>query len=319
MKRGESSPSYVAGKGPGRVKWILFAALLASCADRSPEHPEPSAPIDLEAARQYVVALVNRDRGEHGLEPVTLDEQATRAAQRHVEDMARNGFTAHWGTDGSVPEERYTQAGGVHLVQENAACFSDGVARTLEPNPLFFASDLEPIQAAIMNEVPPGDGHRRNILQPSHTGVGIGLALPVGITRPCLVQELIDARGSYLPLPQRARVGERIRIEGEVFDPGVVAAVGLGRLEPPATRTVAELNATTSYRIPEPYALYYPRGYETAVPIEVEGGRFSLEVALDERGLAGRYEVSVWARYPGLDELVIVSLRTIEVVAGSGR
>src|SRR4051812_3882805 len=48
-------------------------------------------PMNLEQARRYVLALVNRDRAEHGLAPVVMDEAATRAGQRHAEDMARVG------------------------------------------------------------------------------------------------------------------------------------------------------------------------------------------------------------------------------------
>ena len=68
-------------------------------------------------ARRYMVDLINRDRASMGLPPVTFDEGApTRAGQEHAEDMAQNGFLGHWGTDGSVPEQRFTEAGGLDMV-----------------------------------------------------------------------------------------------------------------------------------------------------------------------------------------------------------
>ena len=35
---------------------------------------------------------------------------------------------------------------------------------------------MEEIEASYFNETPPNDGHRRNILAPEHTHVGIALA-----------------------------------------------------------------------------------------------------------------------------------------------
>ena len=59
---------------------------------------------------------------------------AARAATRHAADIARHGFTAHIGTDGSVPELRYTEAGGTGLVMENVGCFADATSRPLDPS-----------------------------------------------------------------------------------------------------------------------------------------------------------------------------------------
>jgi hypothetical protein len=47
--------------------------------------------------------------------------------------------------------------------------------------------------------------------------------------------------------------------------------------------------------------------------VKLDGRRFSAEIPLDDRGLAGRYEISIWGRHPGSEEPVIVSLRTIDV------
>ena len=99
----------------------------------------------LEEARRHVVALVNRDRAAAGLSPVRLDDVATRAGQRHTDDMASRGFTAHLGSDGSVPEQRYTEAGGRQMVMENVGCFADGEARPLDREPRFTAEGLERI------------------------------------------------------------------------------------------------------------------------------------------------------------------------------
>src|SRR5262245_32530123 len=131
---------------------ILALGLVLHACNESKSTPSfaerPKGPLSLEDGRRYVLDLINRDREAAGLKPVELDDIATNAAQRHAEDMAEHGFTAHWGSDGSVPEQRYTEAGGEHMVQENAACFFDGVPRTLDKNAKFDLAELEKLQRA---------------------------------------------------------------------------------------------------------------------------------------------------------------------------
>lgn len=299
---------------------LILGVALTGCgstrtggAPTAPDEAEPVGPLELERARSYVLALVNRDRAELGLTPVALDPIATEAGQRHAEDMARHGFTSHWGSDGSVPEQRYTEAGGVHLVQENAACFFDAETRDLDVDGAFLPEELRKIEQAFIGEVPPHDGHRQNILKPGHTGLGIGLAKPVGIDQLCMAQEFTDEHGAYRPLPRRARVGDRVTIAGEVHEPVTFGGIGIARIDPPTPLTAAHLNTTSVYQIPTPYVLFFPRGYKTPKPVTVNGARFSLDTVLDDRRRAGRYEVSVWGRRPGNEELFMMSLRTVLV------
>lgn len=276
--------------------------------------PKPVGPLSLPEARAYVLSLVNRDRAGVGLGPVREDSVAAEAAQRHVEDMTRTGFTAHWGSDGSVPEQRYSEAGGIHFVHENAACFFDGRTRSVDPDATFEAAELEKIESAFINETPPNDGHRKNILNATHTALGVGLAKPAGVPQPCMAQEFVDAYGDYEPLPATARVGDIVRVAGEVQPPASFGGVGVARIPDAVPRTAADLNQTSTYPIPEPQTLYFPKGYETPKPVEVDGNRFSIDVPLSVQGQPGLYEVSVWARFPETGaSMVAVSLRTIRV------
>ncbi|AKT40322.1 CAP domain-containing protein [Chondromyces crocatus] len=265
-------------------------------------------------AEQYVLKIVNRDRAAQGLPPVRWDPTAAKAGQRHANDMAKLGFTGHTGSDASVPETRYTDAGGQGLVMENAGCFGDATARELDPDPRFTPESLERVQKQFMDEVPPADGHRRNILMPRHTAFGVGLAKVKGIDEvACMAQEFVDDYGRYDPLPARAKIGDTIRIAGEVRAPATFAGVGLSRVDPGKPRTPKELLAMGGYPIPAPYATYFPRGFKTPKPVEVTGNRFEIQLPLDDKGRAGRYGVSVWATFPGSKELVMISLRTITV------
>jgi uncharacterized protein YkwD len=291
------------------------ALLGGACTAPTPVVPRPdSGPLDLEAARKYVLDLVNRDRDAAGLEPVEFDETAQRAAQEHADDMAHLGYTAHWGSDGSVPEERYTKAGGVHFVLENAACFFDGQERALDADAGFSSALLEQIESAFVNERPPHDGHRKNILKSTHTGLGIGLAQPSAVAQPCMAQEFVDVRGTYSALPATARVGSTVHVAGEVAEPVTFGGVGVSRIEPRQPLSVKHLNGTSSYPIPAPFQTFFPAGFVTPKPVAVEGRRFSIDLPLSDRKRPGRYGVSIWGAYPGNEkDLVMLSLRVIDV------
>jgi uncharacterized protein YkwD len=273
----------------------------------------PSKPMPLGEARKYFLRLINRDREREGLEPVVLDTTAQKAAQEHADDMAGHGYTAHWGTDGSVPETRYSAAGGMDIAFENAACFFDNAERKLDQGALFLAAELERIESAFVNEKPPHDGHRKNILNPWHNRVGIGLAQPVGITVPCAAQEFVDHYGKYEPLTAAASVKTKIHVAGEMTAPATFGAVALARIDHPKPREAADLNGTGSYQLPAPYATYLPKGFVTPIEVRVEGNRFSVDVPLDDRGRPGVYEVSVWGLVPESSDLVTLSLRTVVV------
>ena len=270
--------------------------------------------MNLEQARRYMLALVNRDRAEHGLAPVVMDEAANRAGQRHAEDMARVGYTAHWGSDGSVPEQRYSEAGGSDFVQENAGCLADGKLRKLDAAPRFTEAELNRVERAFMDEKPPRDGHRRNILKASHTGFGVGVAKPSGVGLACLSQEFVDDYGDYAALPKSAQAGDMLSISGEVKRPVAFGGVGIGRIDAQAPLTAAYLNTTYTYAVPSPSDLYFPKGFVTKKPVEVNGKHFRIEVPLGKRGQPGRYGVSIWGKFPGGGQkLEMVSLRVIDV------
>jgi hypothetical protein len=84
-------------------------------------------------------------------------------------------------------------------------------------------------------------------------------------------------------------------------------------MDPSTPRDPKALNRTSTYRISDPYAIYFPRGLKTPKPVELVGSRFSIDLVLSDRGRPGRYEVSVWGRYPGSEALEMVSLRTVLV------
>lgn len=278
----------------------------------------PTKPLTVAEARRYMVTLVNRDRATQGLGPVELDEGApTAAGQAHAEDMARLGYLGHWGSDGSVPEQRYTEAGGGDMVMENALCFTDEAKRTLDGKPLIDPKQIERAESLFFDEVPPNDGHRKNILKPMHTKVGIGVAQPIETAKeiavPCFAQEFTDNYGTYASLPKRAKVGATLHIEGTLAANAKPTGVGLARATSPKPISTAELNKRRSYPVPKPYQVYWGPGFVSPIPVKIDGQHFAIDVPLSDGGQAGLYEVSVWAKVGGSSEHAMVSLRTIVV------
>lgn len=306
--------AYVVGIAPGAQGGVALArpstrALPpASASAPAPAPKQSSKGLDYAAAQRLVLGLINRDRKASGLTPVVLDEAASKAGLRHARDMATNGFTGHVGSDGSTPEQRYTEAGGTDFVQENAACLFDTVERSLERTPRFDANKLTALHELFMAEVPPNDGHRRNILNPLHNRVGIGLAQPTNVAQPCLTQEFVDDYGDYEPLPSEVR--QSLHVEGTLLPPLAFGGVGIGRTPLPEPPPRARLNGK-SYRIPAPDTLYFPAGFKTPKPVVVNGRQFSIDLDLGQRPTPGSYAVTIWAKKPGSSQLFLVSMRTL--------
>jgi uncharacterized protein YkwD len=287
-------------------------AVLASVAGEptASAAPAPARTLDLAQAQRFMLSLINRDRKKAGLSPVVLDEDASKAGSRHARDMAANGFTGHVGSDGSVPEQRYTENGGSDFVRENAACLFDREARKVDEKPRFDPAKLSALHKMFMDEVPPNDGHRRNVLHPLHNRVGIGLAQPVNVPQPCLAQEFVDDYGEYEPLPREARPGTKVRAAGTIRKPLVFGGVGIGRTALPRPVPRERLKGG-GYRIPSPDTMYFPPGFKTPKPVEVHGQRFGIDLVLGKT--PGTYAISVWAKEPGSEPLFMISMRTVTV------
>lgn len=278
----------------------------------------PKKGLTIAEARRYMVQLINRDRASQKLPPVELDEGApTRAGQAHAEDMAHLGYLGHWGSDGSVPESRHTDMGGADMVLENALCFTDEKARLLDPDPRIDPAEIERAEALFFNEVPPNDGHRKNILKAEHTHVGVGIAqtkpTATELAVACFTHEFTDHYGTYVELPKRTKVGATVHVEGTLAKGAVPTGVGIARVASPRPLPPSELNKRRSYPVPKPYQMYWKAGFVTPKPVMVDGSHFSIDVSLSEHGQPGLYEISVWAQLGGSKEHALVGLRTIRV------
>lgn len=256
-------------------KLILFAVSLSTVAvvgltaiATAQQQPAQDVIMSLEDARAYMLSLINRDRSAHGLNPVQLDPIATTAGQKHTDEMVQIGFISHWNKDGKKPDQRYTEAGGIHANAENLALrtFRGGAPSTDEDGKksskdgggvyalhgvqAFRKSDLDKMQGAFMAEKPPKDGHRRCILDPAHNYVGIGLSLSSNGQenfRVALAQEFTNIYGQYDPIQQMCTRGQAITLTGRL-NPGLEVYEVLFDYDPlPNAMDFKALDKTATY------------------------------------------------------------------------
>lgn len=106
-----------------------------------------------------VVDLINQERSNRGLSPLTQNNQLRQAARGHSQDMACNNFFSHTGSDGSSMGNRILAAGySYSWAAENIAASSSG------------GYSPQSVVMGWMNSA----GHRKNILNENAKHIGIG-------------------------------------------------------------------------------------------------------------------------------------------------
>lgn len=109
-----------------------------------------------EGSEQRMVELVNEERTKIGLSALRVEENLVSIARKHSHDMFERRYFSHYSPEGQDVGFR-AREGGIEytLVGENLA----------------YAPDVEMAHAGFMNS----EGHRKNILDPSWSRIGIGV------------------------------------------------------------------------------------------------------------------------------------------------
>lgn len=122
-------------------------------------------------AKEYMLELINSRRMKEGVPAVDLGDNI--AAQLHAESSLANCYSSHWGVDGLKPYMRYSLAGGYQSNGENG----HGSDYCIKPTESYRAlPDTETLIDEAMRGWMNSPGHRRNMLDPTHRKVNIGLA-----------------------------------------------------------------------------------------------------------------------------------------------
>lgn len=276
--------------------------------------------------RQTILTAINKDRAVHGLPAVQLDPHASEMADRFCRTQISERTTGHFTTDGKPPYMRYSLAGGSDGLSQNAAAWSANYAFTED----VLADLVRESQREMMAEVPPHDGHRRAILDPYATHVGIGVAWEGGELR--LAQDFIRRYVEWKrPLPRSTTIDKRPLATGKPRPGYDVKAISVHYEPQPMAMPPALVNRIDSYALPFRRQDYRPRliNLHSHPPGEVcrdsvtyadgsrgdftveRDGSFSFAIPLED-GL-GVYTVVVWVQPEGSDAIISASNVSIEV------
>jgi len=104
--------------------------------------------------------LINKERKNRGLAPLTSNSSLRSAARGHSQDMACNDHFSHTGTDGSILPARLSAAGySYSWAAENIAASS--------------SQGFSPA-AVVNNWMSSSSGHKENILNSKAKHIGVG-------------------------------------------------------------------------------------------------------------------------------------------------
>lgn len=123
--------------------------------------------------RESVLCLVNRERAEHGENPLSLSHQLEDAAEGHCGELIADDYFAHVSPSGETPVDRIRQTGYIpgpsvgYVIGENLAW---GTYALATPQAIVAAWIASP-------------GHLANILEAKYTETGIGVtpAVPASL------------------------------------------------------------------------------------------------------------------------------------------
>lgn len=252
--------------------------------------------------RHALIQSINEDRGAAGLDAVEFDLLSSQVADRHCQEMAGQGYLSHWNLRGLLPYHRYHFAGGRDHLQENLSRMTVISSRPepIAATPNDVLANLLNAHQRFMQEKPPLDGHRKNVLDARHTHVGIGLAVVGGNFT--MAEEFINRYVELTPLPGTLPA-RSVRIEGRVLnsDYGPYYGVMLYEAWPPQ-RTAEELNRTYAYE--DMTGQIVGRVPPWEMTFNPSSGRFRFNLSFRVQG-PGYYHWVFWLRRP-LDSIPYV-------------
>jgi hypothetical protein len=158
--------------------------------------------------------------------------------------MLLNGYLSHWDTQGYKPYMRYTITGGNGFVEENVGyVYLPGAYKTTAA----VEDAIKRIEyEMVYNDAAHDWGHRLNILDPSHTGVAIGVSYDSDY-----VYVVQDFSNDYIRWSQPITVsgGGNIVMSGDLDPASGMAADGIQMVQVffdpwPARLTVLQLKSS---------------------------------------------------------------------------
>lgn len=240
--------------------------------------------LNIEALEELMLELINDARRDSGLNPVAWDAFAASVGELHAQDMSDHQYFSHWNLSGFGPDHRYVQAGGSEVAMENLSTYwyryEDGSPAEIDD----FGEVVRNAQIGLMNS----PGHRRNILDPDHTHVGVGFAYNADTGDFKLAQIFINRYIRLDPLARVASPGDLIEISGELLLGSTNPMLNIAFEPVPQPMSVAELDLTEAYGSAAQFLAAYQ-------PVAADGNRFTFNANLGNT--PGLYHVRIWVNH----------------------
>jgi hypothetical protein len=210
---------------------------------------------------------------------------------------------------GLKPTRRWNLSGGYDALSENIYYQYGMLAGTRE------------LMDEAMDKFMHSDGHRRTIMTPEHTHVGLGFAVDLTRKRFYVSQEFVTRLGGTYDCPLKCRVGERVPLTGR-FDKSRYSLenVIVGYEELPQPRDRKWLSKTGEYSDSDKLVAGYSpdtnirfNSLDTYHDLKVAAdGSFHCDALLDFKGREGLYYLFVWLKEKKSGDSVLAAVATVE-------
>lgn len=206
-----------------------------------------------EAVKRALFERINRDRVAHGLARVLWDDGASRVADRFCAAQIRENTTGHYLTDGLPPYARTAFAGVFGMQSENSVTWKTTASSFNDPVESLALEGHE----EMLGEKPPHDGHRRTILDPDATHVGVGYAIERGEFR--MAQEFLTRHLAWLKLERLPSSPGILSVSGAPIDGRRLQFVTIAQ-ESAERLTREQASRRMSYSYPAPTLAFVREG-----------------------------------------------------------
>ncbi|MEW6335774.1 MAG: CAP domain-containing protein [Acidobacteriota bacterium] len=208
------------------MRALIVAVVTAACAAlRPPSAPtvvrvasEPTGP--WAEAKRASVDEINAARVGAGLSPLAHDAVLERAGDAFCRALVAQRGSGHVARDGAPPYLRVLLAGGDGYHRQNVGTYDSTATVGTDEVPAIAVQLVRDMLA----EVPPDDGHRATILDPTATHLGVGVAAEGGRVR---ISHEVACRGAaaWAAPPEVAPPRQLMRLAGRLAAPWRPAAV----------------------------------------------------------------------------------------------
>ncbi len=193
---------------------------------------------NLDRVEELIVTLTNEFRAKHGRGKLTPDPELNEAARYFADYLARTDKFSHT-ADGKHPWERVSEAGYDYCIA------SENIAYVYRNRP-FGTGELA---AELMDQWKKSPPHRKNLLNPDLTEIGVGVARSARTGRYYAVQDFGRPRSLEIAFKIANRTDSTVKyeVDGKDFDlePGYVMT--LHRCRPPKLQFKGTESAGRTY------------------------------------------------------------------------